>query len=51
MRYRFLDGITKSRIKIGPVLKKIHDIYFMKQRMQQAYTVKVIIICENNNSR
>ena len=51
MRYRFLDGITNSRIKIGPVLKKIHDIYFMKQRMQQTYTVKVIVICENNYSR
>ena len=40
--------MSKNGVKIRPVLKKIHDIYFMKEIMPPAYTAKIIIICENN---
>ena len=50
-RHSFLHRITTSGVKIKPVLKKVHDIYFMKQRTRQAFIAKIIIIYENNYNR
>ena len=44
--HSFLHRITKPGVKIRTVLKK--KICFMKERTRQAYTVKVILICEND---
>ena len=38
----FLQRMTTSRVKIRLVLKKVHDIYFMKQRSRQACNAKII---------
>ena len=34
--------MTTSRVKIRLILKKVHDIYFMKQRSGQACNAKII---------
>ena len=38
----FLQRMTTSRVKIRLILKKVHDIYFMKQRSGQACNAKII---------